>query len=183
MIRLYFHHTPNPMKVALFLEETGLPYEVVPVDTYKGEQHTPEFRAINPNAKTPAIIDSEGLGKGPVTVFDSSAILLYLAEKAGKLLGPREARGELLSWLMFVASGLGPFSANLCTFDAPLRSKFRMRRTAIYARLSGTIEYLTSSSPAEISSWPANTQSPTSLLGAGSIGQTSYLVRGGLRSS
>ncbi len=116
MIRLYFHHTPNPMKVALFLEETGLPYEVVPVDTYKGEQHTPEFRAINPNAKTPAIVDTEGLGKGPVTVFDSSAILLYLAEKAGKLLGPREARGELLSWLMFVASGLGPFSGQSVHF-------------------------------------------------------------------
>jgi len=68
MIRLYFHHTPNPMKVALLLEETGIPYEVIPVDTFKGEQHKPEFRKINPNGKTPAIVDTEGLGDGPVTV-------------------------------------------------------------------------------------------------------------------
>ena len=116
MIRFYFHHTPNPMKVALFLEESGLPYVVVPIDTYKGQQHTPEFRAINPNAKTPAIVDTNGLGKGPVTVFDSNAILLYLAEKSGKLLGPAEERGELLSWLMFVASGLGPYSGQSVHF-------------------------------------------------------------------
>jgi GST-like protein len=116
MIRFYFHHTPNPMKVALFLEESGLPYVVVPIDTYKGQQHTPEFRAINPNAKTPAIVDTDGLGKGPVTVFDSNAILLYLAEKSGKLLGPAEERGELLSWLMFVASGLGPYSGQSVHF-------------------------------------------------------------------
>jgi GST-like protein len=116
MIRLYFHHTPNPMKVALFLEETGLPYEIVAVDTYKGQQHTPEFRAINPNAKTPVIIDTEGFENRPVTVFDSSAILLYLAEKTQKLLGPGEARGELLSWLMFVATGLGPFSGQSVHF-------------------------------------------------------------------
>jgi GST-like protein len=116
MIRFYFHHTPNPMKVALFLEETGMPYEVVPVDTLKGEQHTAEFRAINPNAKTPAIVDTDGLGDGPVTVFDSNAILLYLAEKSGKLLGRPADRGQLLSWLMFVASGLGPYSGQSVHF-------------------------------------------------------------------
>jgi GST-like protein len=116
MIRFYFHHTPNPMKVALFLEETGMPYEVVPVDTLKGEQHTPEFRAINPNGKAPAIVDTEGLGEGPVTVFDSNAILLYLAEKSGKLLGRPADRGQLLSWLMFVASGLGPYSGQSVHF-------------------------------------------------------------------
>lgn len=116
MIRLYFHHTPNPMKVALFLEETGMPYEIVPIDTYKGEQHTPAYRAINPNGKTPAIVDTEGLGAGPVTVFDSNAILLYLAEKAGKLLGKPTDRGDLLSWLMFVASGLGPYSGQSVHF-------------------------------------------------------------------
>jgi GST-like protein len=116
MIRFYFHHTPNPMKVALFLEETGMPYEVVPVDTMKGEQHTPEFRKINPNAKTPAIVDTEGLGEGPVRVFDSSAILLYLAEKTGTLLGRPAERGEMLSWLMFIASGLGPYSGQSVHF-------------------------------------------------------------------
>jgi GST-like protein len=60
MIRFYYHPTPNPAKVALFLEETGLPYEIVPVDTAKGQQHTPEFRAVNPNGKVPAIVDTEG---------------------------------------------------------------------------------------------------------------------------
>ena len=89
---------------------------MVPIDTYKGQQHTPEFRAVNPNAKTPAIVDTEGFGKGPVTVFDSNAILLYLAEKTGKFLGPAEARGELLPWLMFVASGLGPYSGQSVHF-------------------------------------------------------------------
>jgi len=116
MIRFYFHHTPNPMKVALLLEETGIPYEVIPVDTLKGDQHTPEFRKINPNGKTPAIVDTEGSGDGPVTVFDSNAILLYLAEKSGKLLGRPADRGELLSWLMFVATGLGPYSGQSVHF-------------------------------------------------------------------
>ena len=116
MIRFYFHHTPNPMKVALLLEETGIPYEVIPVDTFKGEQHKPEFRKVNPNGKTPAIVDTEGLGDGPVTVFDSNAILLYLAEKSGQLLGRPADRGELLSWLMFVATGLGPYSGQSVHF-------------------------------------------------------------------
>ena len=116
MIRFYFHHTPNPMKVALLLEETGIPYQIIPVDTLKGEQHTPEFRAINPNGKTPAIVDTEGLGQGPVTVFDSNAILLYLADKSGRLLGSPADRGELLSWLMFVATGLGPYSGQSAHF-------------------------------------------------------------------
>ena len=80
MIKFYYSGAPNPMKVALMLEETGLPYEPVPVDTRKGDQHKPEFLAINPNAKVPAIVD------GDVTVFDSNAILLYLAEKTGKFL-------------------------------------------------------------------------------------------------
>jgi GST-like protein len=130
MIRFYFHHTPNPMKVALFLEETGMPYEVIPVDTLKGQQHTPEFRSINPNGKTPAIVDTEGLGEGQVTVFDSNAILLYLAEKSGKLLGRPAERGELLSWLMFVATGLGPYSGQSVHFRraAPDQSPYAQNR-------------------------------------------------------
>jgi glutathione S-transferase len=78
MLKFYYSGAPNPTKVALFLEETGTPYDPVPIDTRKGEQHKPEFLAINPNAKLPAIVD------GDVKVFDSSAILLYLAEKTGK---------------------------------------------------------------------------------------------------
>lgn len=112
MIQFYFHPSPNPLKVALFLEESGLPYDVVPVDTRKGEQHLPAFLKINPNAKTPAIVD------GDVTVFDSNAILLYLAEKSGQFL-PADtpaARGEMLSWLMFVATGIGPYSGQAVHF-------------------------------------------------------------------
>ena len=75
MIRFYYHPSPNPAKVALFLEEAGLPYEFVPIDTRKGEQHAAAFTAINPNAKTPALVD------GDAVLFDSNAILLYLAEK------------------------------------------------------------------------------------------------------
>src|SRR5258708_34552951 len=110
MIRFYFHPTPNPAKIALFLEEAGLPYEVVPVDTSKGEQHTPEFRAINPNGKVPAIVDTDGPNGAETRVFDSSAILLYLGEKTGRLMGLPAERGELLSGLFYLSSGLGPFS-------------------------------------------------------------------------
>ena len=117
MIRFYFHPTPNPAKVALFLEEAGLSYEAIPVDTSKGEQHTPAFRAINPNGKVPAIVDTDGPGGKEARVFDSTAILIYLAEKTGKFLGRPEDRPELLSWLLFIASGLGPFSGQAVHFQ------------------------------------------------------------------
>ena len=110
MIRFYFNTAPNPMKVALFLEEAGIEYEAVPIDTRKGEQSTRAYLQINPNGKVPAIVDGEH------TVFDSNAILLYLADKTGLFLGPPEARGELLSWLMFIASGVGPFSGQAVHF-------------------------------------------------------------------
>lgn len=112
MLEFYYSAAPNPMKVALFLEESGLPYEAIPVDTRKGAQHADEFVALNPNAKVPVIVDDG------VTVFDSNAILLYLAEKTGKFLpGPSLAeRGEMLSWLMFVASGVGPYSGQAVHF-------------------------------------------------------------------
>jgi len=110
MLKFYFHHTPNPMKIALYLTETELEFELVAVDTLKGEQHTDEFKAINPNSKVPAIDDNG------VRVFDSNAILLYLSEKTGKLAGKAEDRGEMLSWLMFIASGLGPYSGQSVHF-------------------------------------------------------------------
>jgi GSH-dependent disulfide-bond oxidoreductase len=112
MIQLYYHPSPNPLKIALFLEEAGLPYELVPIDTRKGEQHSPAFRAINPNAKTPALVD------GDATVFDSNAILLYLAEKTGKFLpaDTPEERAQMLSWLMFVATGIGPYCGQAVHF-------------------------------------------------------------------
>ena len=112
MIKFYYHPSPNPAKVALYLEEAGLEYEVVPVDTRKGEQFSPEFLAINPNAKTPALTD------GAATVFYSTAILLYLAEKTGKFLPENTpaARAQYLSWMMFVASGIGPYSGQAVHF-------------------------------------------------------------------
>ena len=112
MIKFYFHPSPNPLKIALFLEEAGLPYEAIAVDTRKGDQFKPEFLKINPNAKTPAITDDD------VTVFDSNAILLYLAEKTGKFLPENTlaARGPMLSWLMFVATGIGPYSGQYVHF-------------------------------------------------------------------
>ena len=130
MIRFYYHPTPNPAKISLFLEEAGLPYEVVPVDTSKGEQHLPAFKAINPNAKVPAIVDTEGPGGKEARIFDSSAILLYLGEKTGKLLGAPADRGELLSWLFFIASGLGPFSGQAVHFQraAPEKLPYAINR-------------------------------------------------------
>ncbi len=110
MLKFYFNGSPNPTKVALFLEEAGLPYQAIPVDTRKGQQFAAEFQAVNPNGKVPAIVD------GDTPVFDSNAILLYLAEKTGKFLPPASARGEFLSWLMFVATGVGPFSGQAVHF-------------------------------------------------------------------
>src|SRR3982750_4459064 len=126
MIKFYYNTAPNPTKVALCLEEMALPYELFPVDTRKGEQHTPAFLAINPNAKVPAIVD------GDATVFDSNAILLYLAEKTGKFLPENtpKNRGELLSWLIFVASGVGPFSGQSVHFrnHAPEKLPYAVNR-------------------------------------------------------
>jgi len=110
MLKFYYHPTPNPMKVALLLAELDIPFDVVPVDTFKGEHHAAAFQAVNPNGKLPAI-DDDG-----VVVFDSNAILLYLAEKHGAFLGKPEDRGAFLSWLMFIASGLGPFSGQSVHF-------------------------------------------------------------------
>ncbi len=117
MIRLYFHPTPNPAKVALFLEEAQLAYEVVPIDTRKGEHHAAAFRAINPNGKVPAIVDTDGPGGKEARVFDSSAILLYLGDKTGLFIGSPQDRPELLSWLFFIGTGLGPFSGQAVHFQ------------------------------------------------------------------
>lgn len=110
-MKFYFHPSPNPLKVALLIEELGLPYELIAVDTFKGEQHKPEFRAINPNAKVPAIVD------GNVTVFDSQAILLHLAGKHERFMARNAAdHGAMLSWLMFIGTGLSPFSGQAVHF-------------------------------------------------------------------
>jgi len=126
VIKFYYSTAPNPAKVALFLEESGLPYEAIPVDTRKGEQHTDAYKAINPNAKAPAIVD------GDTKVFDSNAILLYLAEKTGQFLPENtlSARGPMYSWLMFVATGIGPYSGQAVHFKhfAPEPKEYAVNR-------------------------------------------------------
>ena len=131
MIRFHYSLAPNPMKVALFLEEAGLAYEPVPVDTRKGEQFAPAYAALNPNNKVPCIVD------GDAVVFDSNAILLYLAEKTGRFLpASPAARGEMLSWLMFVATGIGPYSGQAVHFRhfAPEPREYAVRRYLFEAK-------------------------------------------------
>ena len=110
MLKFHFNGSPNPSKGALFLEEAGLAYEPVKIDTRKGDQFAPDYLKINPNAKVPAIDDNGTI------VFDSNAILLYLAEKTGKFLPAAAVRGETLSWLMLIATGLGPYSGQAVHF-------------------------------------------------------------------
>lgn len=129
MIKFYYSLAPNPMKIALCLEEMGLAYEPMPVDTRKGEQFAPNFTALNPNNKVPVIVD------GDTTVFDSNAILIYLAEKTGQFLPAAPARGAFLSWMMFVATGIGPYSGQAVHFRhfAPEPKDYPLQRYAFEA--------------------------------------------------
>ena len=109
MIDLYYWPTPNGHKITIFLEETGLEYRVVPVNIREGDQFKPEFLKISPNNRMPAIVDSDGPGSKPISLFESGAILLYLGEKTGKLLPPEiRARYEVVQWLMFQMANVGP---------------------------------------------------------------------------
>jgi GST-like protein len=110
MIDLYYWTTPNGHKITIFLEETGLPYTIKPINIGKGEQFAPEFLKISPNNRIPAIVDHEPVdGKGPLSIFESGAILEYLADKTGRFL-PRDVRGrvEVMQWLFWQMGGLGP---------------------------------------------------------------------------
>jgi len=109
VIDLYSWSTPSGYKVQIMLEETGLDYRMHPVDLATGQQRSPEILAINPDGKIPAVVDMDGPGGTRVTLFDSAAILLYLAEKSGRFLSddPIE-RWRTISWLMFQAAGVGP---------------------------------------------------------------------------
>jgi GST-like protein len=126
MLQLHYYPSPNPAKVALFLEEAGLPYEVVPVDIRKGEQGRADYLKLNPNGKTPTLVD------GDAVVFDSNAILLYLAVKNGKFLPRNEPaiRAQMYSWLMFIATGVGPFSGQAVHFRhfAPAQQAYALNR-------------------------------------------------------
>ena len=112
MIELHYWTTPNGHKITMFLEETGLPYRIVPVRIGAGDQFKPEFLAISPNNRIPAIIDHEPPGGGaPISVFESGAILLYLAEKTARFM-PSDLRGrtDVLQWLFWQMGGLGPMA-------------------------------------------------------------------------
>ncbi|SDW91864.1 glutathione S-transferase N-terminal domain-containing protein [Roseicitreum antarcticum] len=118
-IQLYSFPTPNGVKVSIALEEMGLPYDAHKISIMDGDQKTPEFLAISPNNKIPAIIDPDGPGGAPLTLFESGAILIYLAEKSGKLL-PKDpaARAHVIQWLMFQMGGVGPMFGQLGFFYA-----------------------------------------------------------------
>ncbi len=109
MIDLYAWPTPNGFKVSILLEETGLPYRVIPVDIGKGDQFKPDFLKISPNNKMPAIVDDDGPGGRPYPLFESGAILMYLAEKTGRFM-PADVAGryKVIEWLMFQMGGIGP---------------------------------------------------------------------------
>ncbi|MBO9787188.1 MULTISPECIES: glutathione binding-like protein [Xanthomonas] len=145
MIDLYYWPTPNGHKVTLFLEEAGLQYALKPVDIGKGEQFEPAFLQISPNNKMPAIVDhAPADGGGAQSVFESGAILLYLAEKTGRFL-PRDARGRIaaLEWLFWQMGGLGPMSGQMGHFNvyAPEKIAYAIERyNAEVRRLHGVLD-------------------------------------------
>jgi GST-like protein len=143
-IDLYYWPTPNGYKITIFLEEVGLPYNVVPVDIAAGDQFEPEFLKISPNNKMPAIVDPEGPDGEPISLFESGAILIYLAEKTGRFLpdSPRE-RYAVLQWLMFQMGHVGPMLGQAHHFRqyAPETIPYAVERyTNEAARLYGVID-------------------------------------------
>jgi GST-like protein len=132
MIDLHYWTTPNGHKVTIFLEETGLPYRIVPVNISKGDQFKPDFLAISPNNRIPAIVDHEPVGgSAPISVFESGAILLYLAEKTGRFL-PADPHGrvEVTQWLFWQMAGLGPMAGQNHHFSgyAPEKLPYAINR-------------------------------------------------------
>lgn len=116
-IQLYSLATPNGQKIGIALEELGVPYEAHLIDISKGDQFSPDFVAINPNSKIPAIVDPDGPGGKPINVFESGAILIYLAEKFGKLLPTDPVKKwETIQWLFFQVGGVGPMMGQLGHF-------------------------------------------------------------------
>lgn len=167
MIDVYSWATPNGHKVHIMLEECGLPYQAVPVDIGAGDQFKPEFLAISPNNKIPAIVDPDGPDGRPISLFESGAILVYLAGKTGKFLasGDRE-RYEVLQWLMFQMGGVGPMLGQNHHFRqyAPEKLPYAIDRYTNEAkRLYGVIDRRLEASPwlggqeysiADIATWP-----------------------------
>ena len=165
MIDLYYWPTPNGWKISIMLEELGMPYDVKSVDIGKGEQFEPDFLKISPNNRMPAIVDHDG-PEGPISIFESGAILCYLAEKTGRFLPAGvNARYEVLQWVFWQVGGLGPMAGQLSHFVnyAPEPNPYSHERYAKeYDRLLGVMdrqladrEYLVGDySIADMASWP-----------------------------
>jgi GST-like protein len=149
MIDLYYWTTPNGHKITMFLEEAQIPYRIVPVRIGRGEQFAPEFLRISPNNRIPAIVDTEpGPGQAELSLFESGAILLYLAEKTGQLI-PRDVRGraDVLQWLFWQVAGLGPMTGQNHHFTqyAPTKIEYAIDRyvketSRLYAILDRRLE-------------------------------------------
>lgn len=168
MIDLYTWTTPNGRKASIMLEELALDYTVHPINIMKGDQHSDEFIAINPNSKIPAIVDSEGPDGEPFTVFESGAILMYLAEKFDSPLLPKEtrARYRVIEWLMFQMGGVGPIFGQVHHFlrfakeDVPYAKKrYHDETRRLYGVLDGrlgSVPYLAGEdySIADIATYP-----------------------------
>lgn len=168
MIELHYCATPNGMKVALMLEETGLSHRIVPYDIFEGDQLRPHFGRINPNRKLPAIVDlAPGDGEPPLAVFESGAILHYLAEKTGRFLAPRgAARARTIQWLMWQMAGLGPMGGQASHFlrYAPAGQDYATQRyVREFDRLLNVLENRLAESPylagddysiADMAVWP-----------------------------
>ena len=166
MIELHAWPTPNGHKISIMLEECALPYRVIPVDITRGDQFTPEFLRISPNSRMPAIVDSDGEEDESVSVFESGAILVYLAEKTGSFL-PREgpARYDVLQWLMFQMANLGPILGQAHHFRGYAEEKipyaidrFTNEAGRLYNVMEGrlgAVEYLAGDySIADMACWP-----------------------------
>jgi len=167
MIDLYYWPTPNGWKISIALEELELPYRVVPVNIGRGEQFQPDFLAISPNNRMPAIVDHDPPGGGdPIPVFESGAILLYLAEKTGQLIpGDLRGRKTVLEWLMWQMAGLGPMLGQAHHFRgyAPEKISYAIDRytneaNRLYGvldgRLAGRSWICDEYSLADIACWP-----------------------------
>ncbi len=129
VIQLYSFPTPNGVKVSIMLEETGLPYEAHAVNITQNESWTPEFLSLNPNGKIPAIIDPNGPGGAPLPLFESGAILIYLADKAGKFLSTDPARRyQTIQWVMFQMAAIGPMFGQVGFFHKFAGKDFEDKR-------------------------------------------------------
>lgn len=150
MIDLYYWTTPNGHKITVFLEESGLPYRIIPVNISKGEQFAPDFLRISPNNRMPAIVDHAPAGAGaPLSIFESGAILLYLAEKTGQFIAKEiYGRFDTLQWLFWQMAGLGPMAGQNHHFSnyAPEKIPYAIDRyvketARLYAVLNKRLVY------------------------------------------